>query len=229
MLVHSYPLLLSLYKGEGRILIVPLIDHVAGYSIDAEWYENISDTDNAKNVGNGVLRAVAYIRNSPLSSLTPKEREDNAAWKKNTRFKSKVTFWKNNHYVRIKITEDNQYIIHSMKKSEKRQGAYNEIIKEVVLPIESSAEKIGEAVIDVFEASEKFYVNSKTHKIENKKEILLLDGKKIIIELPWNDKWMDYQDDGSAEVYQNYKYLSNDGEVLADIFWSLAPPLHCEL
>ena len=39
MLVHSYPLLLSLYKGEGRILIVPLIDHVAGYSIDAEWYE----------------------------------------------------------------------------------------------------------------------------------------------------------------------------------------------
>ena len=79
MLVHSYPLLLSLYKGEGRILIVPLIDHVAGYSIDAEWYENISDTDNAKNVGNGVLRAVAYIRNSPLSSLTPKEREDNAA------------------------------------------------------------------------------------------------------------------------------------------------------
>ena len=177
MLVHSYPLLLSLYKGEGRILIVPLIDHVAGYSIDAEWYENISDTDNAKNVGNGVLRAVAYIRNSPLSSLTPKEREDNAAWKKNTRFKSKVTFWKNNHYVRIKITEDNQYIIHSMKKSEKRQGAYNEIIKEVVLPIESSAEKIGEAVIDVFEASEKFYVNSKTHKIENKKEILLLDGK----------------------------------------------------
>ena len=63
MLVHSYPLLLSLYKGEGRILIVPLIDHVAGYSIDVEWYENISDTDNAKNVGNGVLRAVAYIRN----------------------------------------------------------------------------------------------------------------------------------------------------------------------
>lgn len=72
-------------------------------------------------------------------------------------------------------------------------------------------------------------MNSKTHKIENKKEILLLDGKKIIIELPWNDKWMDYQDDGSAEVYQNYKYLSNDGEVLADIFWSLAPELDCEL
>ena len=229
MSVHSYPLLLSLYKGEGRILIVPLIDHIAGYSIDAEWYENITDTSNARNVGNGVLHAVDYIRSSPLSSLTPKEREDNAAWKKNTRFKSKVTFWKNNHYVRIKITEDNQYIIHSMKKSEKRKGAYNEIIKEIVLPIESNAEKIGEAVIDVFEASEKFYVNNNTPKIENKIEFLLLDGKKIVVDLPWNGMWMDYQDGGSAEVYKNYKYLSDTGVVLADVFWSIASELDCEL
>ena len=62
MLVHSYPLLLSLYKGEGRILIVPLIDHIAGYSIDTDWYENISDTENTSIVGNGVLHAVDYIR-----------------------------------------------------------------------------------------------------------------------------------------------------------------------
>ena len=55
--------------------------------------------------------------NSPLSSLTPNERKENAAWKKNTKYRSRVSFWKNNHYVRVKITEDNQYIIHSMKKS----------------------------------------------------------------------------------------------------------------
>lgn len=53
--------------------------------------------------------------NSPLSSLTPNERKENAAWKKNTKYRSRVSFWKNNHYVRVKITEDNQYIIHSMK------------------------------------------------------------------------------------------------------------------
>ena len=50
--------------------------------------------------------------NSPLSSLTPNERKENAAWKKNTKYRSRVAFWKNNHYVRVKITEDNQYIIH---------------------------------------------------------------------------------------------------------------------
>lgn len=229
MSVHSYPLLLSLYKGEGRILIVPLIDHAAGYSIDAEWYENVLDIDNASKVGRGVICAVDYIRNSPLSTLTPKEREENAAWKKNSRYKSKVTFWKNNHYVRIKITEDNQYIIHSMKKSEKRQGAYAEVIKEIVLPIDASAEEIGKSVIDTFFASEKFYENNKTYKMENKKEILLLDGKRILVDLPWTDKWMDYQESGSAEIYQNYKYLSQNGEILADIFWGLAPELDCDL
>ena len=89
MSVHSYPLLVSLYKGEGRILIVPIIDHVAGYSVQADWYENIPDTANAREIGECVLRAVEYIGNSPLSSANPKEREANAAWKKNSRYKSK--------------------------------------------------------------------------------------------------------------------------------------------
>lgn len=61
MMVHSYPLLISLYKGEG------------------------------------VKSALDYIINSPLSSLTPKERKENAAWKKNTKYRSRVAFWENNH------------------------------------------------------------------------------------------------------------------------------------
>lgn len=106
MMLHSYPLLISIYKGEGRMLIVPLIDHIAGYSIDSDWFINLSDLDNAVSVGEGVKSALDYIRNSPLSSLTPNERKENAAWKKNTKYRSRVAFWKNNHYVRVKITED---------------------------------------------------------------------------------------------------------------------------
>ena len=66
MMVHSYPLLISLYKGEGRVLIVPLIDHVAGYSIDSDWLINLSDVNNALSVGEGVKSALDYIINSPL-------------------------------------------------------------------------------------------------------------------------------------------------------------------
>ena len=90
MMVHSYPLLISLYKGEGRVLIVPLIDHVAGYSIDSDWFINLSDVNNALSVGEGVTSALDYIINSPLSSLPPKERKENAAWKKNTKYRSRV-------------------------------------------------------------------------------------------------------------------------------------------
>ena len=50
MMLHSYPLLISIYKGEGRMLIVPLIDHVAGYSIDSDWFINLSDVNNALSV-----------------------------------------------------------------------------------------------------------------------------------------------------------------------------------
>lgn len=53
----------------------------------------------------------------------------------------------NNHYVRVKITEDNQYIIHSIKKSHKRQYTYDEIIKEFILFADADAEEIGKAVI----------------------------------------------------------------------------------
>lgn len=157
MILHSYPLLISVYKGEGRVLIVPLIDHIAGYSIDSDWFINLSDLDNAVLIGEGVVSALDYIKNSPLSSLTPKERNEKAAWKKNTKYRSRVAFWKNNHYVRIKITEDNQYIIHSMKKSVKRQYAYDEIIKEYILSTDTNAEEIGKAVIDTFIESERYY------------------------------------------------------------------------
>ena len=89
--------------------------------------------------------------------LTPNERKENAVWKKNTKYRSRVAFWKNNHYVRVKITEDNRYIIHSMKKSVKRQYAYDEIIKEFILSVDSDTEEIGKAVIDAFIESERYY------------------------------------------------------------------------
>lgn len=60
-MLHSYPLLISIYKGEGRMLIVPLIDHIAGYSIDSDWFINLSDLDNAVSVGEGVKSALDYM------------------------------------------------------------------------------------------------------------------------------------------------------------------------
>ena len=37
MSVQKYPWNVSIYKGEGRILIVPVINHIGGYSIVSSW------------------------------------------------------------------------------------------------------------------------------------------------------------------------------------------------
>lgn len=226
---HTYPLLVSLYKGEGRILIVPIIDHVAGYSIYADWFVNITDMEKPSKIGSEVMNAIEYIMKCPLSTLTPKEREQNAAWKKNTKYKSKNSFWNNNHHALIKVMEDGRYLIYSQKKSEEHKGAYGDVIKEIALSADAKVEEIGEAVIDVFLELELYYNKKQFKEKGQSKEILLLDGKKIVVNLPWQKEWIDYQDGGSAEIYQNYKYLSNNGEVLAEIFWGIAPELDCEL
>ena len=37
----KFPLLVSVYKGEQRILIIPVIDHTGGFSVDSEWFQTI--------------------------------------------------------------------------------------------------------------------------------------------------------------------------------------------
>lgn len=230
MIVHSYPLLLSMYKGENRILIIPLIDHVAGYSIDSDWFVNISDNESAISIGEGLIRAVEYIKSSPLSSLTPKERDESAAWRKNTKYKSKVTFWKNNHYVRVKITEDSQYIVHSMKKSEKRQGTYDEVVKETIIPSTATAEELGKAVIDVFQAVEEYEQGQPVYDLYPTKSIELLDNSTLTIKPPRDGHFEDGEDGGATEIYQCYCYLPQEGaESSAEFFLSIASELDCSL
>lgn len=226
---QAYPLLVALYKGEGRILIVPIIDHIAGYSVYAEWFINIADMEKASKIGSEVMNAIEYIRKSPLSTLTPKEREQNAAWKKNTKYKSKISFWNNNLHALIKVMEDGSYLIYSQKKSEEHKGAYGDVMKEIALASGAEIEEIGEAVIDVFLELELYYNKRKIKKKEQGKEILLLNGKKVVVNLPWQNEWIDYQDGGSAEIYQCYKYISDAGDILADIFLGIAPELDCDL
>lgn len=56
-----------------------------------------------------------------------------------------------------------------------------------------------------------------------------MDEKKIVINSRWDDKWVDFQDGGSAEIYQLYKYVADDGDVLACIYWGIAPELDCDM
>ncbi len=147
----------SIYKGEGRLLTVPIIPHKYGYSIKADWFRRIEDLTDYKVIGEALLEGIEYIKVTPVSTLTPKERDEIAAWKKNSKYKSWISFWKNNNHAYFSDKGKEGYVINSSERIEKPRGGYYGSIKKIQLLSDASAEEIGKAVIDVFDAAEEYF------------------------------------------------------------------------
>lgn len=188
---ETYPMALRVYKGEGRILIVPVVHHVYGYSVVSDQYYNIEEDVSVAQLGETIQTAIRFVMNSHLSTATPKERDENAAWKKNTKYKSEISFWKNNHFARVHYDEEGQYHIYSLKRSGRRKGAYEDRICQEDLPCNSSAEEIGAAVLEVLRASESYYKKYKASAKEPHREIELAGGTKLIFNEPSGTEWED--------------------------------------
>lgn len=230
MSIQSYPMLVSIYKGEGRILIIPVVDHIGGYSIDSSWFINIENMQDYVSIGKNLFKALDFVKNSPLSRLTPKERELEAAWKINSKYKSWVSFWKNNNFAYFKSFEDGHFQIYSIKRSEKKNGGYGDYIKIIDLPSTVSAEEIGKAVIDVFKAAEEYYQKNLDYVSYPVKKLELLDGSTLTVKCPRDKHFNDCEDCHAAEIYQCYSYLPRtDAESTADFFIGIAPELDCNL
>ncbi len=230
MNIHTWPLLIHVYKGENRILIIPTIDHKAGYSIESDWYINIKNMEDCVELGTGVIQTVDFIKNSPLSSLTPKEREQSASWKKNSKYKSWLSFWKNNYLAYVKYFLDGHFEICSLQWSEKRRGMYGDTIKKISLPSGLEVEEIGKAVIDIFEASEMYYSNRNRQNVYPSKTIALPDGTNLTIEHPKDRHFTDLEDAHAAEIYQCYSYIPKENaEASAEFFLGMAAELDCSL
>lgn len=230
MSVQKYPLLLSVYKGEGRILIIPIINHIGGYSIASSWFINIENMEDYTNIGESIYKAVDFVKNSPVSSLTPKERDLEEAWKKNSKYKSWISFWKNNNSAHFMLFEDGHYEVYSRERTKNRKGGYGNCIKEMNLPSTATAEEIGIAVIEVFKAAEDYYQDKPTYDSYPIKSLELLDGSTLTVKQPSDKHFSDNEDGGAAEIYQCYSYLSQEvAESSADFFVGIAPELDCNL
>lgn len=164
-------------------------------------------------------RLADIIKSSPISYVTPKEQNLAAVWKKNTKYKSWDSFWKNNNYALFRIYEDGHYEVYSAKRSEKRKGNYEDSIKEIVLPSNATVEEIGNAVIDVFKAAEEYHKDKYTFDPYSTKKLELLDGSTLTIKHPGDNHFNDYEDGHAAEIYQCYCYLpKEDAESSAEFF-----------
>ena len=101
----------SIYKGENRILVVPLIKHISGLYVHSENVQVINDCEDCFNIGNALLSAKKIIEDSPVSEELPKEREAHAVWKLHSKYKSRQSFWKNNYHAIFEFMENGEYDI----------------------------------------------------------------------------------------------------------------------
>lgn len=230
MSIQRYPRTVTIFKGEGRIFLVPTIQHIGGYSVDAEWFIRIKDMENCEEIGNGILNAFEFIEDSPISTSTAKEQEENAAWKKNSKYKGWVSFWKNNYCADLNIYESGEYRLNLTERMLEHKGIYNGSIKKIFLPPTASEEEIGKAVIDVFKAAEEYYQENPAYAPYPTKKLELLDGSTLTVKHPRDNHFDDFEDCHAAEIYQCYSYLpQEDAEPSADFFIGIAPELDCNL
>lgn len=217
-------MLITIYKGEGRILVIPIVDCTA-----TDWFVRMPDTADSLEVGQAVIDALNVIRKAASEGY---QWDQNAvpAWQKNSSYKSWISFWKHNHFSFVEILKDGQYYICSQKKSETRPTFFDDIFKKIYLPADANAEEIGKAVIEVLEASEAYSWELKDTEAWRRQQVEMLDGTTLNIVYPKDSHFEDYQDCGVAEIYQCYAYLSGEGsEPSAEFFVGIAPELDCNL
>ena len=243
---QQFPFLVEIIKGEGRILVIPWLQHLYGYQIQSTYAINISEISDSNAIGKAIFEAVDYIKQSSLSRLTPQEREENAIWKKNSRYKSFKSFCKNNNEVVIYLGEDSCCIIHAMSKNKNSSAVINEIllpnavrvnknpstvINEILLPKGASIEDIVNAVLKSFEILEKYYSENKEKNTDEMiKNIELLNGSTLCFQVPADEHFIDSEDFGVMEIYQGYSYIVNEtSNSSAEIFLGIAAELDCNL
>lgn len=230
MNVQKYPWVISVYKGEGRILIIPAIKHIGGYSILSSWFINIENMEDYAMIGTGIINAVEYIKNSPISTLTPREQDLNAAWQKNSKYKSWISFWKNNNNAKVIVHENGEVEIFSTQRTEGKKGGYGGSIRKEVLSVTCTMEEIGRALIEVFQAAEEYYNDKPAYDPYPTKNLQLLDESSLIVKHPADRHFVDEEDGGAAEIYQCYSYQKQEGgESSAEFFLGIAPELDCNM
>lgn len=217
-------MLIKVYKGEGRILVIPIIQIT-----DADWFARVSETAGSLEVGQAVLDALDVIKKADSEGYQW-DQHAVPAWQKNSRYKGWRSFWQHNHFSFVEITEDGQYHIYCPQKYEDAPGALGAPLKDIYLPADASAEEIGRAVIDVLEVSEAYDRDHKNTEAWRRKTVELLDDSILTVICPKDSHFEDYQDCGAAEIYQCYAYLSEEGaEPSAEFFVGIAPELGCNL
>lgn len=217
----------SIYKGEERFLIIPQIRHIGGFSVESQWYKIFPLSTDFEALGKCIEEAIKHIMDSEPSALTPMERKENATWKKGSKYKSWLSFWKNNLMARVEYSLEAGYNIYSTERTEDVKGGYCNCIRGISLINDSSQYEIGKAINDVFDAADSFYYKGNSKNII--KQIQLLNNEKLKVQRLDVPHFEEDNNIAAMEIYLCYRYvLKENADALADIFLGIAPELNCD-
>ena len=142
---QKYPHRIKIYKGENRYCIIPIIKHIAGYSVDSEWYMMFDYAVSEKETGESIFEALNVIASSSISIGG----EGEPSWMKASKYKSWKSFSNHNIMITLDQLEDKSYDICPYSGEE---------LWHVLLPETATAEEIGEAILNMFDELEKMGV-----------------------------------------------------------------------
>ena len=213
----------SIYKGENRFLIIPEIRHIGGFSVESQWYKILPLSTEYEVLGECIGDAIKHAMYSEPSAMTPIERKENATWKNGSKYKSWLSFWKNNLLARVDYSIEKGYNIYSTERTEDVKGGYCNCIRRISLENDSSQYEIGKAIKDVLDAADLFYKGNNRNII---KQIQLLNNETLNVQKLEFPHFEEDNNIAAMEIYLCYSYILNENEdPLADIFIGIAPEL----
>lgn len=226
----KYPYRISLYKGQGQIIVVPSITGIGWSYVEMAWHRKVLDVRNNLILGETLLEALEQIRVSPVDARTAKERECDSIIVTATTCKAYKEF--NKAYLRCGAIcyEDGTWVISQTRRLSGNKGYGGDDSTLIYLPSTVTTEELGNAILESFEGMEQFY--NKVPKKEKGSRIVFetLLGIKLSFLAPAEDIYSDEQDFHAGEIYQGYSYYKEGAdESVADLYFALASELACDI
>ena len=229
--VNKYPWRICLYKGENKIIVVPQMTSIGGFSVEMAWFRQINDFNDVEKIGKIISEALKHISKSPVDARTLEERSADSILSNATNCKTYKEFEKSFLLCTVIYYEDGSYVIYPSGYNEKRIK-YPAQENEISLPAESTDELIGQAIIKSFADMDYFYSKKRATRAKTiQQHFATLSDLKVSFEIPQDDRYTDEEDYGAAEIYQGYSYRESedDEESVSDMYFGIAAELNCDL
>ncbi len=228
-----FPFDIYLYRGEGKIIVVPVTKSMFWHRRELTAYCCLNDSENAINIGKIVSEVFDYLKKSPVDTRTMEECAADSYIVNYTTCKTYKSFVKKYSLCFAILYEDGTYTISASERLKNYRGYGglddpNDPFR-FKLPKEASDEEIGNAVIAALNRSDELEKAKKPDPYPPI-EVELLSDQKVEIHPPRDRHFTDMQDGSAAEIYRLYKYSPKEGaEPSANFYLGIAAELDCDM